>query len=55
MLLADRVAFLWVLVELQEALNSACYSGQKKGKTSPAFMPQMVRLQESAHRRYLRA
>jgi hypothetical protein len=55
MLLCDRVASLWVLVELQEALNSAWYSGQTKGKTSPAFMLQMVRLQESAHRRYLQA
>ncbi len=55
MLLCDRVASLWVLVELQEALNSAWYSGQKKGKTSPAFMLQMARLQESAHRRYLQA
>jgi hypothetical protein len=55
MLLCDRVASLWVLVELQEALSSAWYSGQTKGKTSPAFMLQMVRLQESAHRRYLQA
>ena len=55
MLLCDRVASLWVLVELQEALNSAWYSGQAKGKTSPAFMLQMARLQESAHRRYLQA
>ena len=55
MLLCDRVASLWVLVELQEALNSAWYSGQTKGKTSPALMLQMVHLQESAHRRYLQA
>ena len=55
MLLCDRVASLWVLVETQEALNSAWYSGQTKGKPSPAFMLQMVRLQESAHRRYRQA
>ena len=54
-LLCDRVVSLWVLVELQEALNSAWYSGQTKGKTSPTFILQMVRLQESAHRRYLQA
>ena len=54
-LLCDRVASLWVLVELQEALNAAWYSGQAKGKTSPAFMLQMARLQESAQRRYLQA
>ena len=55
MLLCDRVASLWVLVELQEALGAAWYHGDKKGKTSPAFMLQMSRLQESAHRRYLQA
>jgi hypothetical protein len=54
-LLSERVASLWVLVELQEALNSAWYSGQTKGQTSPAFLLQMARLQESAHRRYLQA
>jgi hypothetical protein len=54
-LLSERVASLWVLVELQEALNVAWYRGEKTGKTSPAFMLQMARLQESAHRRYLQA
>lgn len=54
-LLSDRVASLWVLVELQEALNAAWYRRDKMGKTSPAFMLGMVRLQESAHRRYLQA
>jgi hypothetical protein len=44
-----------VLVELQEALNSAWYSERTKGKTSPACLLQMARLQESAHRRYLQA
>jgi hypothetical protein len=44
-----------VLVELQEALNAAWYHGEQMGKTSPAFMLQMARLQESAHRRYLQA
>lgn len=54
-LLSERVASLWVLVELQEALGAAWYHGDKKGKTPPAFMLQMARLQESAHRRYLQA
>ncbi len=54
-LLSERVASLWVLVELQEALGAAWYHGEKKDKTSPAFMLQMARLQESAHCRYLQA
>jgi hypothetical protein len=54
-LLADRVASLWVLVELQEALGAAWYDRETGGKSSPAFMLQMARLLESAHRRYLAA
>jgi hypothetical protein len=50
-LLSERVASLWVLVELQEALLAAWYYKA----TSPAFVLQMARLQESAHRRYLAA
>jgi hypothetical protein len=52
-LLSERVASLWVLVELQEALLAAWY--YKAKATSPAFVLQMTRLQESAHRRYLAA
>jgi hypothetical protein len=52
-LLSERVASLWVLVELQEALLSAWY--YKAKATSPTFVLQMSRLQESAHRRYLAA
>jgi hypothetical protein len=52
-LLSERVASLWVLVELQEALLAAWY--YKAKATSPAFVLQMARLQESAHRRYLAA
>lgn len=54
-LLSERVASLWVLVELQEALGAAWYDRGNKDRPSPAFMIQMVRLQESAHRRYLAA
>ena len=55
-LLADRVATLWVLTELQEALTSACYRlGSESSKLSPAYQLQMARLQESANRRYLQA
>ena len=52
-LLSERVASLWVLVELQEALLAAWY--YKAKATSPTFVLQMARLQESAHRRYLAA
>jgi hypothetical protein len=54
-LLSDRVASLWVLVELQEALGAAWYDRSNGSKLSPAFMLQMARLLESAHRRYLAA
>jgi hypothetical protein len=54
-LLAERVASLWVLVELQEALNAAWYNRANENRLSPAYMIQMVRLHESAHRRYLAA
>jgi hypothetical protein len=44
-----------VLVELQEALNAAWYNRANENRLSPAYMLQMVRLQESAHRRFLAA
>ena len=52
-LLSKRVASLWVLVELQEALLAAWY--YKAEGASPAFVLQMARLQESSNRRYLGA
>ncbi len=52
-LLSERVASLWVLVELQEALLAAWYS--KASAVSPAFVLLMARLQESSNRRYLGA
>jgi len=52
-LLSERVASLWVLVELQEALLAAYY--YKASGASPAFVLQMTRLQESSNRRYLGA
>jgi hypothetical protein len=54
-LLSERVASLWVLVELQEALLAAWYYNKAKATSSPTFVLQMARLQESAHRRYLAA
>jgi len=52
-LLSERVASLWVLVELQETLLAAYY--YKASAASPAFVLQMTRLQESCNRRYLGA
>ena len=56
-LLAEPIAGLWVLVELQEALNAAWYdrSTNTGDKTPARFVLQMVRLQEAANRRYLAA
>jgi hypothetical protein len=53
-LLAERIASLWALTELQEALLSAYYGGLSKN-LSPAYLLQMVKLQESTNRRYLSA
>src|SRR5215212_2164695 len=52
-LLSERVASLWMLVELEEALMAAYYN--KGGGTRVSVVLQMARLQESAHRRYLAA
>jgi hypothetical protein len=52
-LLSERVASMWVLVELQEALMAVWY--YKGGGTPMSVVLQMARLQESAHRRYLAA
>jgi hypothetical protein len=53
-LLSERVASLWCLVELQEALLSAYYSGATNN-VAPSYLLQMTKLQESANRRYLAA
>ena len=54
-LLAERVASLWVLTETQEALLFASYRRGQKKPVGPAYMIQMCRIQESTHRRYLAA
>ncbi len=53
-LLAERVASLWALTELQEALMSAYYGGNAKN-VPPSYLIAMAKLQESAGRRYLAA
>jgi hypothetical protein len=53
-LLAERIASLWALSELQEALLSAYYGGLSNN-LSPAYLLKMSKLQESTNRRYLNA
>jgi hypothetical protein len=52
--LAERIASLWALSELQEALLSAYYGGLSNN-LSPAYLLKMSKLQESTNRRYLNA
>lgn len=54
-LLSERIASLWVLVELQEALLAAWYAPDNKNRADPGFLLKMAKLQESANRRYLAA
>ena len=54
-LLAERIASLWVLVEAQEALLSATYRRGQEKPVGPAYVIQMCKIQESANRRYLAA
>ena len=53
-LLAERIASLWALTELQEALMSAYYGGNAKNVPSAPIV-QMAELQESTNRRLLAA
>jgi hypothetical protein len=53
-LLSERIASLWVLVELQEALLASWYGGHTNS-VSPSYLLQMAKLQESVNRRYLAA
>jgi hypothetical protein len=56
-LLAERVVSCWMLVELMEALLAGWFNRQttKENRVSPPFLLQMVKIQESANRRYLAA
>jgi hypothetical protein len=54
-LLSERIASLWALTELQEALLSATYRRGQKKPVGPAYTLQMCRIQESTNRRYLAA
>ena len=50
-LLSERIASLWVLVELQRLWVAR----GREGRATAAFMLQMVKLQEASNRRYLAA
>jgi hypothetical protein len=54
-LLAERIASLWVLVEAQEALLSATYRRGQEKPVGPTYVIQMCKIQESVNRRYLAA
>jgi hypothetical protein len=57
-LLAGRVVACWLLVELLDALMSAQLNPEarsRSGGASFAFLRDVVKMQESAHRRYLSA
>ncbi len=54
-LLAERIASLWVLVELLEALHAAYFWRSSTNRPSVSYLLQMVKIQESANRRYLAA
>ena len=54
-LLAERIASLWVLTEAQEALLFATYKRGQAKPVGPAYVIEMCKIQESANRRYLAA
>ena len=54
-LLAERIASLWVLVELFDALHAAYFSRHTTNRPSTSYLLQMVKIQESVNRRYLSA
>jgi hypothetical protein len=54
-LLSERIASLWIFVELMEALLAGFLSRNVKQRPSPAYMLQMTKLQESVNRRFLGA
>ena len=56
-LLAERIASLWVLSEVQEALLFAWYGrgGDEHKRLAPSYLLQICRIQESVNRRYLQA
>jgi hypothetical protein len=54
-LLAERVVSCWLLVELMEVLTAAQLDRDNSTRVAASHMLQMMKLQESANRRYLAA
>jgi hypothetical protein len=54
-LLSDRIASLWVLVELQDALVAGWHRPGYEDRPSIDFLLKVVKVQEAANRRYLAA
>jgi hypothetical protein len=52
-LLTEQIVSLWMLLQLHEVLHSAQYKRGSEHQVSPSFLLQMVKMQESAHRRFL--
>jgi hypothetical protein len=52
-LLAEQIVSLWMLSQLHEVLHSAYYVRDSEHRVSPSYLLQMVKIQESIHRRFL--
>ena len=52
-LLAERVVSCWLLVEVMETLTAAQLDRHNKNRVTAPHLLQMMKLQESANRRYL--
>jgi len=52
-LLTEQTVSLWMLLQLHEVLHSANYELGSEHRLSPSFVLQMMKMQESAHRRFL--
>jgi len=52
-LLTEQIVSLWMLLELHEVLHSAQYERGSEHLVPPSFLQQMVKIQESVHRRFL--
>ncbi len=52
-LLTEQIVSLWMLLQLLEVLHSAYYKRDSEHRVSPSFLLQMVKIQESTHRRFL--
>jgi hypothetical protein len=52
-LLTEQIVSLWMLLQLHEVLHSAQYERGSEHQVSPSFLLQMVKIEESAHKRFL--